>query len=177
MRYGIIYTSPLGTIRLLSDGNALTELYTDFWNGRRLSDVSYADGSNLSCIQETVRWLDIYFAGHEPNFLPPLAPQGSLFRKAVWDILLSIPYGKVMTYGEIARLLADVSGQKQMSAQAVGGAVGANPIGIIIPCHRVIGANGNLTGYAGGLTAKVNLLKLEGVNTDNLILPKKSKFL
>lgn len=177
MRYGTIYISPLGPIRLLSNGKDLIEVHTDFWKGRKLSDVSYEDDTTLPCIQETIRWLDIYFAGNEPDFLPPLAPQGSSFRKAVWEILLSIPYGKVMTYGEIAQILAATLGMQQMSAQAVGGAVGANPIGIIIPCHRVIGANGNLTGYAGGLRTKIDLLKLEGINTDNLILPPKSKFL
>lgn len=177
MIYGMNYISPLGNIRLLSNGKALTELHTNFWCGRKLSDVEYLDGSEIPCIKETIRWLDIYFKGEEPNFLPFITPEGSSFRKDVWDILLTIPYGKVMTYGEIAQIIACKNGKKQMSAQAVGGAVGANPIGIIIPCHRVIGINGNLTGYAGGLSTKIDLLKLEGIDTAGFTLPKKSKFL
>ena len=177
MIYGTDYISPLGSVLLVSNGQALTGLYTQFWHGRADKDISYADGSDLPSIKEARRWLDIYFAGCKPDFLPPLAPAGSAFRQEVWDILLTIPYGEVLTYGEIAKRIAAKHGKKQMSAQAVGGAVGANPIGIIIPCHRVIGANGNLTGYAGGLVSKVNLLKLEGIDTDKLIMKKKSRFL
>lgn len=109
-------------------------------------------------------WLDRYFAGE--IMLPgelPLAPAGSAFRQAVWEYLCEIPYGEVTTYGEIARKMAARLGRASMSAQAVGGAVGHNPISIIIPCHRVVGANGNLTGYAGGIDRKIQLLKLEGV--------------
>ncbi len=177
MIYGTDYISPLGAIRLVSNGEALTGLHTLFWNGRQADDAPLPDGSALPCLKDAIRWLDIYFAGKKPNFTPPLAPEGSAFRQEVWQILLTIPYGKLMTYGEIAALMACKCGKKKMSAQAVGGAVGANPIGIIIPCHRVIGANGNLTGYAGGLVSKVNLLKLEGIDTDKLIMPKKSRFL
>ena len=177
MIYSKKYISPLGNIRLFSNGKALTELRTEFWRAYPFDGRDYLDGSDLLCIQKAVKWLDIYFSGHNPDFLPPLAPVGSPFRQEVWNILLTIPYGKLMTYGEIAAIIAQKHGKEKMSAQAVGGAVGANPIGIIIPCHRVIGANGNLTGYAGGLLSKVNLLKSEGINTEELIMPKKSKFL
>ena len=105
----------------------------------------------------------MYFSGEEPNFTPPLHPIGSAFRQEVWQILLQIPYGQTTTYGEIAGQLAEKHGMDHMSAQAVGGAVGWNPIGIIVPCHRVIGANGALTLYGGGLQNKIALLKLEGI--------------
>ena len=107
------------------------------------------------------KWLDIYFAGRIPDFEVPLHPKGTAFQKAVWDILCTIPYGEVMTYKEIAAVIAKQKGLSQMSAQAVGGAVGHNPISIIIPCHRVVGSDGSLTGYAGGLARKEKLLAME----------------
>ena len=107
------------------------------------------------------RWLDLYFGGQKPDFLPPLHPEGTAFQKSVWDILLEIPYGKTISYGEIAGHIALKQGISRMSAQAVGGAVGRNPISIIIPCHRVVGADVSLTGYAGGLDRKIKLLELE----------------
>lgn len=177
MVYGINYTSPLGHIRILSDGKAITGLYTEFWNGRALANIDFADGSSLPCLIQTAQWLDIYFAGNKPDFTPPLNPSGSDFQHEVWKILLTIPYGGLMTYGDIAHTIAQRRGKEKMSAQAVGGAVGANPISIIIPCHRVIGAKGNLTGYAGGLKSKTDLLKLEGIDTTKLALPKNSRFL
>ena len=117
----------------------------------------------LPIFVETCHWLDIYFSGKEPNFTPQLKMNTTPFRKAVWEILLTIPFGKTMTYGEIAKLIAQKRGIAQMSAQAVGGAVGHNPISLIIPCHRVVGPKGKLTGYAGGLDKKAKLLRLEGV--------------
>ena len=116
---------------------------------------------DLDVFRRTDNWLDIYFSGKEPNFTPPLRMKGTEFRQEVWQILLTIPFGKTMTYGEIARILADRRGIKSMSAQAVGGAVGHNPISLIIPCHRVVGTNGALTGYAGGLEKKAWLLDME----------------
>ena len=110
------------------------------------------------------KWLDIYFSGEEPKFTPPLHPVGTAFRQAVWKILLQIPYGQTVTYGEIAQQLAAEQGISTMSAQAVGGAVGHNKISVIIPCHRVIGADGSLTGYAGGIDKKIALLGLEGTD-------------
>jgi methylated-DNA-[protein]-cysteine S-methyltransferase len=119
--------------------------------------------SRLPVFEETCRWLDVYFAGGVPDFTPPLALHGTPFRKAVWEILLTIPYGKTMTYGEIAARIAEQRGRQRLSAQAVGGAVGHNPVAIIVPCHRVIGADGSLTGYAAGLDKKHLLLQLEQI--------------
>ena len=124
-------------------------------------------------LKEAKRWLDIYFTGREPDFMPPLHPIGSAFRQSVWEILLQIPYGQTVTYGEIARQLADKQGIAKMSAQAVGGAVGHNEISVIIPCHRVVGTSGSLTGYAGGVDKKAALLKLERADMSNFFIPKK----
>ena len=159
MIYTVHYTSPLGGITLASDGMALTGLYFD--GERDFPDLSAAHKKDLPVFGEVMRWLDLYFAGKEPDFMPPLAPVGTTFQQAVWEILRTIPYGGTMTYGAIAKRLEKVTG-KRMSAQAVGGAVGRNPISILIPCHRVIGADGSLTGYAGGLDKKEYLLGLEG---------------
>lgn len=159
MTYTTHYSSPLGKIILVSNGTALTEL--DF-----AEDVSAASAmrtqKDLPVFEEVSRWLDAYFAGRDPGALPPLAPHGTAFQQAVWKILRRIPYGTTTTYGRIAAHIAAARGGR-MSAQAVGGAVGRNPISIIIPCHRVIGADGSLTGYAGGLDKKEYLLRLEGV--------------
>ena len=159
MIYTAHYTSPLGGITLASDGMALTGLYFD--GERDFPDLSAAHKKDLPVFGEAMRWLDLYFAGREPDFMPPLAPVGTTFQQAVWEILKTIPYGGTTTYGAIAKRLEKSTG-KRMSAQAVGGAVGRNPISILIPCHRVIGADGSLTGYAGGLDKKEYLLGLEG---------------
>ncbi len=120
------------------------------------------------------RWLDRYFAGERPTISElPLAPRGSEFRQGVWDILCEIPYGEVITYGDIAKKMAVKMNKKRMSSQAVGGAVGHNPISIIIPCHRVVGSNGSLTGYGGGIGTKIKLLELERVDMSSLFVPKK----
>lgn len=151
------YDSSLGGMTMVSDGHALTALCFDGTRrGLRFADELSAK-TKLFVFDETHRWLDLYFAGEKPDFVPPLAPKGTAFQQRVWDILLTIPYGKTMSYGDIARRISPT-----MSAQAIGGAVGRNPIGIIIPCHRVIGANGSLTGYASGLDRKRWLLELEG---------------
>ena len=133
----------------------------------------YFEEKNLAVFDQTRRWLDLYFSGREPGFTPALNPAGSAFRRAVWEILLKIPYGKTTTYGQIACKIAAARGLAKMSAQAVGGAVGHNEISIIIPCHRVIGAHGNLTGYAGGIDRKIKLLQLEGVDMRGLFTPAK----
>ena len=159
MTYAAYYFSPLGKIILMSDGTALTEL--DFAEG--VPEVSAVHTQkDLPVFREVCRWLDVYFAGRDPGALPPLAPHGTAFQQAVWNILLGIPYGTTTTYGGIAARIAAARGGR-MSAQAVGGAVGRNPISILIPCHRVIGTDGSLTGYAGGLDKKEYLLRLEGV--------------
>ena len=126
-----------------------------------------------SVLAEAKRWLDRYFSGEAPDRLPPLHPQGSDFQKAVWELLVRIPYGRTMTYGELAAALAVQQGRDRMSAQAVGGAVGHNPISVIVPCHRVVGASGSLTGYAGGVGRKMELLALEGADMSHLFVPKK----
>jgi len=133
----------------------------------------YFEERNLAIFDKTRRWLDLYFSGREPGFTPALNPVGTAFRRAVWEILLKIPYGKTTTYGQIAREIAAARGLAKMSAQAVGGAVGHNEISIIIPCHRVIGAHGNLTGYAGGIDRKIKLLQPGGVDMRGLFTPTK----
>ena len=124
-----------------------------------------------SVLEDALRWLDLYFSGQRPDFLPPLRYGSTPFRKAVCDILLTIPYGETMTYGQIAAKVAEQQGIEKMSAQAVGGAVGRNPIALMIPCHRVVGAGGNLTGYAGGLDRKLKLLELEKADTSHFFMP------
>lgn len=150
------YASPLGPILLAADETGLTGLWFEAQKYfPSFLGVDYQE-KETPVLTETVLWLDVYFSGKDPGFLPPLHPQGSPFRQTVWDILLTIPRGQTMTYGEIARRLG------VRSAQAVGGAVGHNPISILIPCHRVVGSDGSLTGYAGGVERKARLLQLEG---------------
>ena len=151
------YSSPLGRIILASDGAALTGLrFTDqrYFPENLPSPVPL---SALPVFEDTALWLDLYFSGECPGFTPPLAPAGTSFRRSVWSRLLSIPYGRTATYGALAAELGS-------SARAVGGAVGRNPVSLIIPCHRVLGANGALTGYAGGVERKEFLLRLEKVS-------------
>lgn len=170
MTYIQHYNSPLGDILLSADDIGLTGLWLDsqkYFAGTLPQELTECETPVLA---EAKRWLDIYFSGREPDFTPPLHPTGSVFRHAVWDILLQIPYGQTTTYGEIARQLA---GSGRMSAQAVGGAVGHNPISIIVPCHRVVGTDGSLTGYAGGLAKKIALLELEHTDMSRLYRPKK----
>ena len=118
------------------------------------------------------RWLDVYFSGREPDFLPPLRYDSTPFRRLICKIMLTIPYGKTMTYGQIAAEAAKRLGAEKMSAQAVGGAVGHNPISLMIPCHRVVGTSGSLTGYGGGIARKVKLLELEHADMCGLFVPK-----
>ena len=164
MEYIHHYDSPLGGITMASDGKALTGLWFDgqkyFGNGLD-KDVRK---DILPVFDQTVQWLNIYFSGKAPGFTPPLNMKTTPFRKSVWEILLTISFGKTMTYGEIANRIARQNGLSRMSAQAVGGAVGHNAISLIIPCHRVVGANGSLTGYAGGIDKKAKLLALEQVD-------------
>ena len=155
------YISPLGGITLASDSEALTGLWFDGQKYFPHKFISESTEAELPIFTQTCNWLDIYFGGKEPGFTPPISLHTTPFRKAVYDILLTIPYGQTMTYGEIARILAKQLKIERMSAQAVGSAVGHNPVSIIIPCHRVVGADGSLTGYAGGLDKKTALLKLE----------------
>ena len=167
------YDSPLGGILLAADEIGLTGLWFD--REKYFADNLPAEHTERETpvLAESKRWLDPYFAGSEPDFLPPLHPIGSAFRREVWEILLRIPYGQTTTYGAIARELAQKRGLARMSAQAVGGAVGHNEISIIIPCHRVVGAGGSLTGYAGGIDKKVRLLELERADMRGFFVPKK----
>ena len=158
------YRSPLGDLLLAADEEGLTGLWFEGqkYFANTLPDKRIVQETKI--LTEAKKWLDIYFSGEEPKFTPPLHPAGTAFRQAVWKILLQIPYGQTVTYGEIAQQLAAEQGISTMSAQAVGGAVGHNKISIIIPCHRVIGADGSLTGYAGGIDKKIALLRLEGTD-------------
>ena len=173
MTYTQHYNSPLGDILLAADQTGLTGLWFD---GAKYFADNLPEAhteQETPILLEAKRWLDLYFAGNKPDFMPPLHPIGSAFRQAVWNILLQIPYGQTMTYGEIARQLAKKRGVSRMSAQAVGGAVGHNKISILIPCHRVVGTNGSLTGYAGGLDKKIKLLELEQADMNRFFIPKK----
>ena len=168
------YSSPLGGILLAADEIGLTGSWFDgekYFAGNLPAEHAER---RTPILAEAARWLDIYFTGKEPGFTPPLHPIGSAFRQAVWEILLQIPYGQTTTYGEIARQLAEKRGREKMSSQAVGGAVGHNEISVIIPCHRVVGTSGSLTGYAGGIGKKVKLLELERADMRGFFIPKKS---
>ena len=171
------YDSPLGGILMAADESGLNGLWFEGqkYFARTLATVHTEQETPI--LAEARRWLDIYFTGREPDFLPPLHPTGSAFRQAVWEILLQIPYGKTTTYSEIAGQLAERQRLPRMSAQAVGGAVGHNEISIIIPCHRVVGASGSLTGYAGGIDKKVKLLELEHTDMSRFFVPKKGSAL
>lgn len=154
----IEYDSPLGKITLAGEGNTLTGLW---FTGQKHFGGANIPAGEVPVFSVAQSWLDAYFAGGEPGELPPLAPQGTPFQKAVWDLLLEIPRGETATYGALAEKLSRRLG-RPTSPRAVGSAVGRNPISILIPCHRVVGADGRLTGYAGGLERKEWLLTLEG---------------
>ena len=166
------YRSPLGGMTMTGDGETLTGLCFDRQKG--FPDTLPEDDPerNLPVFDETCRWLDVYFSGKAPDFTPALTIRTTAFRKAVWEILLTIPYGRTMTYGQIAERIASQTGVQRMSAQAVGGAVGHNPFALIVPCHRVIGAGGNMTGYAAGMDKKIALLRMEGADMSTFRLPE-----
>ena len=177
------YRAPFGRLTLAADGEYLTGLWIDGQKYDRATlqkreglyvcetcDEISGRSAGAACaggvppvIADTVRWLELYFSGKQPDFLPPLKPKGSAFRQEVWKLLQKIPYGQTTAYKRIAEEIAAAHGQRSMSAQAVGGAVSHNPISILIPCHRVLGTDGSLTGYAGGLEVKKYLLRLEGI--------------
>ena len=167
------YLSPLGNMLLAADEAGLAGLWFEgqkyFANTLPKETIS----QETPVLTQAKKWLDVYFSGKEPDFTPPLHPAGSPFRQAVWQILLQIPYGQTMTYGQIAKKMAQIQNAPHMSAQAAGGAVGHNEVSIIIPCHRVVGTNGSLTGYAGGMEKKIALLKLEHADMDKFFVPKK----
>ena len=174
MVYTTCYSSPVGNILLASKDNKLIGLWIE---GQKhfLSSLKEErkEADDILILIKAKNWLDRYFNGEKPSIKElDLAFIGSDFRKAVWEILCNIPYGKVVTYYDIALEIARQQGIEKMSAQAVGGAVGHNPISIVVPCHRVVGKNGSLTGYAGGIDKKIYLLKHEQVDMKNLFIPK-----
>lgn len=173
MQYTNTYQSPVGKILLACDEIGLTGLWFEGGKFYALSLDKEHEARETPVFTKVKRWLDVYFSGREPDFMPPIHMIGSPFQLSVWEILRQIPYGKTTTYGEIAKRLAAERGLPRMSAQAVGGAVGHNEISIIIPCHRVVGTNGSLTGYAGGVDKKVRFLQLEGADMTGLFVPAK----
>ena len=175
MYYSTTYFSPVGKITLACNGGSLAGLWIE---GQKYYGDSIpekmAEKNDMPIFAAAKKWLDRYFAGKKPAISElPLAPVGGGFRQGVWNILREIPYGEVTTYGVIAKKMAVKMNRETMSSQAVGGAVGHNPISIIIPCHRVVGSNGSLTGYAGGIGIKIKLLELEGVDMSRLFVPAK----
>lgn len=173
MFYKTVYNSPLGDLTLASDGINLIGVWLAGQKYFPSSvDSEMVENDSIEIFRDTKIWLDKYFKGEKPQIGElPLAPVGNKFRQSVWKILCEIPYGEVTTYGKIAARIAQQRGLKRMSAQAVGGAVGHNPVSIIIPCHRVVGTNGSLTGYAGGIDIKVKLLKHEEADMTKLFVP------
>lgn len=167
------YESPLGGILLAADEEGLVGLWFEGQKYFAAHMDAQTDETCTPMIREAGRWLDAYFEGKTPDFTPPLHPSGTQFQLAVWKLLLSIPYGETTTYGALAARLAAQMGRESMSAQAVGGAVGHNPVSVIIPCHRVVGTGGSLTGYAGGVERKRRLLELERVDMTSFFVPKK----
>lgn len=173
MIYSKKYQSPIGEITLNSDGEDLTAVC--FKEGRDYNKyIKESEEKDLPIFVETIKWLDLYFKGKDPDFIPKYKRDDiTPFRQDVIDEMFKIPYGSTVTYKDLAKRVAKKRGLKSMSAQAIGGAVGWNPICIIIPCHRVIGSNGNLTGYGGGMSNKIKLLELEGINIKETQIPKK----
>lgn len=173
--YKRVYKSPVGELTIASDGESIIGLWM---KGQKYFAQTVKEEmilkNDIPIFDSACNWLDEYFAGKNPDISRiAIAPRGGEFRKAVWKLLCEIPYGTTTTYGDIAKKIAADNGKKTMSAQAVGGAVGHNPISIIIPCHRVIGSKGSLTGYAGGIKTKIKLLELEGVDIRKLKIPNK----
>ena len=179
MYYSTNYKSPVGNILLASDEVNIIGLWIGeqkYIGNTMPKDIIEKD--DFPILQEGLTWLDDYFSGKKPKLSRlPLAPIGGEFKQQVWKILTEIPYGELTTYGNIAKEVAKRMGKDRMSAQAVGGAVGHNPISIIIPCHRVVGSNGSLTGYAGGIEKKIKLLKHEGTDLTELFVPVKGTVL
>ena len=162
--YIMKYPSPVGLLTVAANDEAVIGLWMEGQKYFARTLPIEPQWKAAPALAKASAWLDSYFAGVRPEIMPPLAPKGTPFQQAVWEELLAIPYGELSTYGEIAKKL-------NSAARAVGGAVGHNPISILIPCHRVVGGAGSLTGYAGGLERKIQLLTLEGINTADLRIP------
>lgn len=171
MTYTMHYDSPLGKILLAADEEGMTGVWFEAQKYFAAKLPPEHEEGTMPVLGDACRWLDVYFSGREPDFTPKLHLIGSDFRQAVWALLLQIPYGQTTTYGALAKQLAEKQGRLRMSAQAVGGAVGHNRIAILIPCHRVVGTNGSLTGYAGGIDKKEKLLRMEHVNMEQFFVP------
>lgn len=174
MQYTAVVDSPLGEMLLAGDESGLTGLWfagQKYFGAGLQPGAARAEAAEIPALAAARRWLDVYFSGREPDFLPPLHLVGTPFRVCVWRQLLKIPYGETITYGALAARVARAQGLPRMSAQAVGGAVGHNPISVIVPCHRVVGADGSLTGYAGGVDRKAKLLEMEGADRTRLYIP------
>lgn len=168
MQYFSRYQSPLGGILLAADAKGLAGLWFDGQKYKPVLPDSVSQESSCPVLEETKEWLAVYFAGHEPDFMPAIHMTGSSFQLSVWSALRKIPYGQTMTYGQLAGQIAAQQGLSRGSAQATGGAAARNQISILIPCHRLIGADGRLTGYAGGIDRKKALLQLEGIQSELL---------
>ncbi len=173
MQYVSHFDSSMGRILLAADEVGLTGLWFEGQKYFPGHPDEKKEEKETAYLEQTKRWLTVYFSGKEPDFAVPVHLRGTDFQMAVWKILRSIPYGQTMAYGEIAKKIAAHRGLRRMSAQAVGGAVGHNPISIIVPCHRVVGSDGSLTGYAGGIEKKVRLLTLEKADMTRFFVPKK----
>ena len=174
MIYKTYYDSPVGKLFIASDGENIIGLCIE--GQKYYLDKIEKEGilkDDLAIFKKTKKWLDRYFKQEKPEVSEiSLAPEGNTFRQYIWELLCEIPYGETITYGELAKKVAKKLNKPSMSAQAVGNAVGHNPISIIIPCHRVVGKNGSLTGYAGGIDKKIKLLEIENVNMEKFFVPK-----
>lgn len=170
MQHSIMYTSPVGQLEIRTNDSAITEI---LYPNQQTSEAHTIE-SNLPIFDEITTWLDNYFSGNQPDVNFPLEANGTEFQHAVWEELKQIPYGETTTYGDIAQRVARKLGKNQISAQAVGGAVGSNPLSIIVPCHRVVGKDGSLTGYVGTIDNKIKLLEHEHVDMTHLYRPKMS---
>ncbi|UMT75559.1 methylated-DNA--[protein]-cysteine S-methyltransferase [Staphylococcus roterodami] len=170
MDYKCYYDSPVGQLELVSDGESLTAILFE----NQQNDGTREEDALLAIFKEAVQWLDAYFKGDNPEITIPLKPTGSDFQQRVWHELRQIPYGSLTTYGEIAKKVGEALNKPKMSAQAVGGAVGSNPLSIIVPCHRVVGKTGSLTGFGGTINNKIKLLELENIDMSELYVPKHS---
>ena len=172
MEYKSFYDSPVGRIVMVSDGNALS--YLGFEDQRFENPVlpSLVEKEDMPAVFLARKWLDIYFSGRDPGFRVPLSLKGTTFQKTVWEILLTIPFGTTVSYSYVASLAAERLSKDRMSCRAAGSAVGHNPVSIIVPCHRVVGKNGSLTGYGGGLARKMMLLETEGIDTSVFSMPR-----
>jgi methylated-DNA-[protein]-cysteine S-methyltransferase len=179
MHYIDTVDSPMGELTIASDGQYLTGLWLveqKYFMADVIHEIDViqnAQDCELAIFRETRAWLERYFEGKDPGPIPAVKPRGTEFRQRIWELLVEIPYGQLISYGELAQKVAAEKGIAKMSSRAVGGAVGHNPISIIIPCHRVVGSNGSLTGYGGGIARKIKLLELEGVDMSKLTIPTK----